>query len=486
MNVPLRRLGYVIALMLVALMMSTTAVQFFQAPSLNADARNVRTLYREYSTDRGPIVVAGESIAYSEPAESDIYAYQRHYANGPLYAHVTGYFSQVFNASTGIERYANDVLGGTSDSLLLSRIQDLFTGRQPQGGSVELTIDPAVQQAIANALGDQRGAAVAIDPRTGAILGTYSSPSFDPNVVATHDRAAADEAWNALTSDPNRPVDNRAFGTIQYPPGSTFKVVVAAAFLEQDQARGADTLVPTPATLTLPQSSSVIHNPAQASCGPTDEGPLLYALQESCNTTFVQLAMDLGWDEMNEMATALGFGQDLSIPLPVTPSTYPAVNSQAELGLTGMGQFDVKASVLQMAMVASAVANDGVLMTPYLVATERDADLAIVGATQPTVFSEPFSADTAEDLTQMMTAVVAQGTGTPAQVSGVTVAGKTGTAETGTDQHQHAWMIAFAPAENPQVAVALVLENGGHAGSGAYGGTAAGPLVASIIQAALQ
>ena len=486
MNTPLRRLGYVIALMLVALMASTTGVQFFQAPSLNADARNVRTLYREYATDRGPIVVAGESIAYSEPTEHELYSYQRIYSQGPLYAHLTGYFSVAFNSSTGLERYANDVLGGTSDSLLMSRVQDLFTGRQPQGGSVELTIDPAVQQAIADALGNQRGAAVAIDPTTGAILGAYSSPSFDPNAIATHDRAAAEEAWNALTADPNRPVDNRFAGSIQYPPGSTFKVVVAAAFLEQDQARGPDTLVPTPATLTLPQSTSVVHNPAQGSCGPSDEGPLLYALQESCNTTFVQLAIDLGWDEMNEMASALGFGRDLSIPNTITPSTYPQVASDAELGLTGMGQFEVKASVMQMAMVAAAVANDGVLMTPYLVSTERDADLAVVGTTQPTVFSEPFSADTAEDLTQMMTAVVAQGTGTPAQISGVTVAGKTGTAQTGNDQNQHAWMIAFAPAENPQVAVALVLENGGDAGAGAYGGTAAGPLVADIIRAAIQ
>ena len=486
MNIPLRRLGVVIALMLVALMLSTTGVQFFQAPSLNADARNVRTLYREYATDRGPIVVAGESIAYSEPTDHDLYAYQRIYSQGPLYAHLTGYFSTAFNSSTGIERYANDVLGGTSNSLLLSRIQDLFTGAQPQGGSVELTIDPVVQQAIADALGNQRGAAVAIDPTTGAILGAYSSPSFDPNVLATHDRTAADEAWNALSGDPNRPLDNRITGSIQYPPGSTFKVVVAAAFLEQDLTRNPDTLVPTPAQLTLPQTSSVVHDPANQACGPADEGTLLYALQESCNTTFVQLAMDLGWEEMNQMASDLGFGRDLAIPITVTPSTYPAVASDAELGLTGMGQFDVRASVLQMAMVAAAVANDGTLMQPYLVSTERDADLAVVGTTQPQVFSEPFSADTAADLTTMMTAVVANGTGTPAQISGVTVAGKTGTAQTGNDQNQHAWMIAFAPAENPQVAVALVLENGGDAGAGAYGGSAAGPLVKRVIEAALQ
>lgn len=486
MNIPLRRLGMVIGLMLLALMVSTTSVQFFQAPSLNANSLNVRTIYRQYSVDRGPIVVAGENIAWSESTGHDVFQFQRVYAPGALYAHLTGYFSVAQNASTGIERYSDAVLGGTADSLLLSRIQDLFTGRQPVGGSVELTIDPTVQQAIANALGNQAGSAVAIEPSTGAVLGMYSSPSFDPNQIAVHERALADENYNALLNDPGRPLENRATGTIQYAPGSTFKTVVTAAWLEADPTRNASSEVPTLAQLTLPGTNHVVRNPGGQACGLGDTGELEFAFANSCNTTFAELAMELGYDSLKEMTDALGFSSDLTIPLEVVNSSYPEVNGDAELALTGIGQLNVRMSVLQNAMVAAAVANDGVLMRPYLVERERDADLAVIGTTNPEVFSEPFSAETAASLTEVMIAVVNEGTGRPAQISGVQVAAKTGTAETGTDAAQHAWMIAFAPAENPQVAVALVLEHGGDLGTDAYGGSAAGPLVRDIIQAALQ
>lgn len=485
MNQPLRRLGVVIALMLVALMASTTAVQFFQAPALNADARNVRTIYREFGRDRGPIVVAGESVVTSEAVDSP-YEFLRTYNAGPLYAAVTGYFSVAFNSSTGLERYANDVLGGTADSLLLSRIQDLFTGSQPKGGSVELTLDPALQEAATAALGDQRGAVVALQPQTGAILALQSSPSFDPNLLATHDRDDAQAAWDHLLADPERPLENRATGMILYPPGSTFKVLVAAAWLELDSSRNAQSEVPTPAELQLPQSTAVIHNPGQGACGSEDTGELIYAFKESCNTTFAQFAMDLGQDQLDAMAEDFGFGQSFGVPLPISPSVFPETESDAQLAMTGLGQFDVRVSTIQMAMVAAAVANDGVLMTPYLVETVRDADVTVVDRTVPTPFSEPMSANTAEILTEMMTEVVDSGTGTPAQVSGITVAGKTGTAQTGNEDPQHAWMIAFAPAEDPQIAVAVVLENGGHAGAGAYGGSAAGPIVKALIEAGLK
>jgi len=350
---------------------------------------------------------------------------------------------------------------------------------------VELTIDPALQQVAAEALAGQRGAVVALDPTTGAVLALYSSPAFDPNTIATHDRAAATAAWDALQADPEKPLENRATGTILYPPGSTFKVIVTAAWLELDPTRDVTTQVPTPAELQLPQSTSVIRNPGGATCGGVDTNELLYAFKESCNTTFAQLAMDLGQPQLDAMTAAFGFGQDLSIPLFVTPSVYPQTASAAETALTGIGQFDVRVSTLQMAMVAAAVANDGVLMRPYLVATERDADLGVLSRTEPSVFSEPISAGTAATLTTLMEAVVASGTGTPAQVPGVTVAGKTGTAETGNEQDQHAWMIAFAPAEAPQVAVAVLLENGGRDGSAAYGGSSAGPIVRRLIQAAV-
>ncbi len=486
MNQPLRRLGILMALMLVALMVSTTSVQFFQAPTLNADSRNVRTIYREYGTDRGPIVVAGESVVYSEPVD-DPYQYQRTYASGALYAHVTGYFSTAFNSSTGIERYANDVLGGTAPSLLISRIQNLITGKQPRGGSVELTLDPELQQAAADLLGDQRGAVVALNPTTGAILALYSSPSYDPNTIATHDTEEAQAAWDALLADPERPLENRALGNILYAPGSTFKVLVAATWLELDSSRNADSEVPTLSQLQLPESDSVVYNPGKIACGESDTGPLIYAFENSCNTTFASLAMEVGHDQLAAMTAKFGFGdEDLTIPLPVIPSVYPDTDSDAEVALTGFGQFEVRVSVLQMAMVAAAVANDGVLMQPYLIQTVRDADLGVVQRTEPTVYSEPISSNTADILTEMMEAVVAEGTGTLAQVPGVTVAGKTGTAETGTDEAQHAWMIAFAPAEDPQIAVAAVLENGGSDGDQASGGGSVAPILRQLIEVALQ
>lgn len=483
MNLALRRLGTMIGVMLLALMVSTTSIQFFQASSLNTDSRNVRTIYREFGRDRGPILVGGESVAWSEPID-DVYGFQRVYDPGTLYAHVTGYFATAFNASTGIERWSNDVLGGTADSLLLSRIQDLVTGSQPQGGSVELTLDPTLQAVAADALAGQRGAVVALEPATGAILALYSSPGFDPNALASHDRAAATDAWEALLDDPDKPLENRATGTILYPPGSTFKVLVTAAWLELDPGRSATSTVPTPAQLQLPQSTAIVRNPGQGSCGSADTGELVYAFKESCNTTFAQLAMDLGDQQLAAMTADFGFGQPLDIPLYVTPSVYPETASDAEVALTGIGQFDVRVSTLQMAMVAAAIANDGVLMRPHLVATTRDADLTVISRTAPSVFSEPISAATAHELTTLMTAVVASGTGTPAQVPGVTVAGKTGTAETGNEQDQHAWMIAFAPAEAPRIAVAVLLENGGRDGSAAYGGSSAGPIVRRLVEAA--
>lgn len=485
MNQPLRRLGTFIVLMLVAVMISTTAVQFFQAPSLNADGRNVRTIYREYGRHRGPIVVDVTSIATSVETEPP-YNYQRVYDPGSPYATVTGYFSVAFNSSTGLERYANDALAGTSNSLLISRVQDLFTGRQPQGGVVELTLDPDVQKVAVDKLGSQTGAVVALNPKTGAILALHSAPTFDPNLMANQNRAEAQEAWDALTSDPNEPLENRATGTRMFAPGSTFKVITAATWLEIDEARDATSEVSTAETYQLPQSSYVVNNPGGISCGPEDTGELIYAFTNSCNTTFAEMAVEVGSEQLAAQAAKFGFGESFSMPLPVLPSVYPEPSNDAETALTGFGQWDVRATPMQMAMVAAAVANEGTLMRPYLIDTVRDADLTVVERTTPTVFSEAISEKTAATLTEMMTSVVASGTGTPAQVAGVTVAGKTGTADSGTDAAQHAWMIAFAPAEDPQIAVAVLLQNGGDAAHDAYGGSAAGPIVRALIEAALK
>ncbi|HLS02423.1 MAG TPA: penicillin-binding transpeptidase domain-containing protein, partial [Beutenbergiaceae bacterium] len=483
MNTPIRRVGFVVLVMFLALMAQTTWVQYVQADDLNADSRNARTIYREYGRDRGPIVVDGQPIAFSKKVK-DPFAYQRVYDQGELYAHVTGYFSVVFQA-TGIENATNDVLNGSDDSLLWSRIRTLVTGGEHRGGTVELTIDPRAQQAARQALGDQRGAAVAIDPKTGAILALVSTPSYDPNVLASHDTQQVNHDYEELLDREDQPLINRAIGGDQYPPGSTFKLVDVAMVLESGDY-DVDTVVDAPTLLDLPNSDRQIQNPGGAACGSDEETTLGHALTVSCNTPFAKLAMDFGAEELKEQAEAFGFGQDLSIPLRVSPSRFGDPQDDAQVAMSAIGQYDVRTTPLQMAMVSAAVANDGVLMAPYLVDTQRGADLRVSYEASPEEFSQPISSSTAETMTQMMTNVVDEGTGRPAQIPGVKVAGKTGTAQTGTEDAQHAWFTAFAPADDPQVAVAVVVENGGSLGSEATGAKVAAPIAKAIMEAVIE
>ncbi|HLS27000.1 MAG TPA: penicillin-binding transpeptidase domain-containing protein [Beutenbergiaceae bacterium] len=481
MNTPLRRLSVVVLVMFLALMGSATWVQYGQAGALNDDPRNVRTVYRDYGADRGPIVVAGEEVAYSTEVDTP-FEYQRVYTEGPLYAHSTGYFSMY--QMTGIERAATSVLSGTDDSLLWSRIRALITGSQQQGGSVELTLDPAAQQAAYDALGDQRGAVVALDPNTGAILAMVSKPSFDPNDLAVHSSSEVDETYNALVADESDPLINRAIGGSLYAPGSVFKLVDAAMLLESGDY-DPDSQVPAPVELELPQTDHVIRNPGGGPCTSEDTVTLTYALQVSCNTPFSALAMEFGEEALAEQAEAFGFGSELDIPLTVTPSTFPGDMNDAQVAMSAIGQYDVRVSPLQVAMVSAAIANDGVLMEPYLIDTERGPNLQVTSQTEPNELGEPLSASSAAQLRQMMVNVVENGTGTAGQISGVSVAGKTGTAESGTDAPQHAWFTAFAPAEDPQVAVAVVVEHGGAQGDEATGGRTAAPIAAAVMQAVM-
>ncbi len=481
MNAPVRRVFVVVMIMSLALMVSITAVQYLRAPSLNDDGRNVRALYREYGRDRGPIVVAGEPVAVSEPVD-DAFSYLRTYPKGALMAPVTGYFSLV-NGITGMERAENGVLNGTSSSLLLERIQSLFTGSQPQGGSVELTIDPAAQQAAADAFGDQVGAAVALDPKTGAVLALFSTPSFDPNVLAGHDTQAVADAYAALDADPAKPLDNRAIAGTLYPPGSTFKLVTTAALLAEGYT--ADSQVPAPDSYQLPGSTATLGNPGGERCGDGQSVTLEFALQVSCNTPFAILGVEMGDDALRAQAEAFGWGQDLDIPLVVTPSIFPEDPDAAQTAMSSIGQFDVRATPIQMAMVSAAVANGGVLMRPYLTATTRGPNLDILSQTEPSVFSTPMTEANAAELRDMMINVVENGTGFRAQIPGVQVAGKTGTAQTAEGQPPHAWFTAFAPADDPQVAVAVVVEYGGSLGNDATGSRVAAPIAKAIMEAVL-
>lgn len=487
MNVPLRRVAIIMLVMFLALMAASTWIQFVKAPDLNADSRNVRTLYREFGTNRGPILVAGEPIASSVPVD-DAFGYQRVYAQGELYAAVTGYYSVVFGR-TGIERYANDYLNGSSDALWWNRLQNLISGEDPQGSAVELTIDPAAQQAAWDALGNQRGAVVALDPSTGAILAMVSKPSFDPNTLAGHTTSEVNATYQALNATDGQPLVNKTIAGNLYPPGSTFKLVTSAAALEAGTVTP-ETEIPAPDQLQLPQTSTMLNNFGGESCSPTGTMTLSDALRISCNTAFAQLGIDLGAPALAEQAEAFGFGNPLAVPMPVTPSYFPTeiagepLNG-AQTALSAIGQLDDRVTPLQVALVSAAIANDGTLMTPYLVKQVRTPDLSVAFSAEPEKLGTPVDAQTAHELRDMMVSVVQSGTGTAAQIPGVQVAGKSGTAETVKDAAPHAWFTAFAPANDPQVVVAVIIENGGDAGSEATGGRVAAPIARAVMEAVI-
>ncbi len=481
MNDPVRRLSAVILIMFLALMTAASWIQVVSASSLNADGRNVRTLYREYGNFRGPFIIDGERIAYSAPV-ADPYNYLRSYSDGDLYAAATGYYSIVFGRS-GLEQTENQLLNGTADSLFWSRLGDLFAGREQEGASVELTIRSAIQRVARDALGDQRGAVIALDPRTGAVLAMVTSPTFDPAALATHNTSDANDAYSALLSDASGPLVNRTINGDTYPPGSTFKLVVAAAAL--DAGYTPDTQIYAPRELKLPQSTRTLRNYGGSACSPTDSMTLANALRISCNTAFASLGMSLGWGVVERKALEFGWRDEFQIPLIVTPSGLPSDIDDARTAQSSIGQYDVRATPLQMAMVSAAIANGGTLMTPYLVRNARAADLRVISESTPTAYGIPLTTAQAADLTEMMIGVVNAGSGVAARIPGVSVAGKTGTAETGRDEPPHAWFTGFAPADNPVVAVAVIVENGGNLGSEATGGRVAAPIARQVMEAAI-
>ncbi len=484
MNGPLRRLASVVGVLFACLFASTTFVQFVQAESLQDRPGNARTLYQEFGRPRGPVVVGRQAVAESvKLGDDDPYGYQRTYPGGPLYSHATGYYSVVFGA-TGMEQAATDLLSGTADQLFYRRLSDLFTGRQPEGASVELTLDPRAQRAAWDALGAQRGAVVALNPRTGDILAMVSKPAFDPDPLASHDTDAATAARQRLLDDPQRPLENRAISGRLYPPGSTFKIVTSAAALSSGQYTP-DSLVPGPATLDLPQTTADLPNNNRAPCGPNNQVRLLDALRISCNTAYGSLGLTLGADALREQSERFGFGKPLDIPLAVTPSTFPQAPNPPQTAQSAIGQFDVRVSPLQMAMVSAGIANGGEVMTPNLVRRVRSADLDVISEPSPRPFSTAVSGDVAAQLTTMMEAVVADGTGRQAQIPGVRVAGKTGTAQQGGGRSPHAWFTSFAPADDPQVAVAVVVEDGGRLGDETSGGRVAAPIAREVMEAVI-
>lgn len=482
MNAPLRRLAVVTLLLFTSLLVSTSWVQFVHADAISDGPGNTRQLFAQFGRDRGDIVAGGTAVATSTPVD-DRYGFQRTYSAPELYAGITGYYSIILGSS-GIEAAEDDVLAGTADALFYRRIQDLLTGRPPEGGVIELTIDPAVQQAAWDALGDQRGAVVALEPSTGRILAMVSKPSYDPNLLASHDLGAVQNAWRSLNDDPGRPLENRAIRGRLYPPGSVFKIVTAAAALESGRFTP-DSPIPGPAEFDLPESTSTLPNVDGRACGADDTTTLLDALRISCNTAFAWLGVELGADALRQEAADFGFGQQIDIPLSVTPSTVPDELDAPQTALSAIGQASVIVTPLQVAMLSAAVANDGVLMRPQLVDTVSAPDFSVISRPDPEEFGRAVSPGVADQLTTMMQAVVEDGTGTRAQIDGVAVAGKSGTAQTGRDEPPHAWFTSFAPVDDPRVAVAVIVENGGSLGNEASGGRVAAPIAKAVMETAI-
>ncbi len=488
MNTPLRRVATAVIAMIVLLLLNTTYIQVVSAEDYRTDPRNRRVLLDEYSRQRGQIIAGGLPVAGSTETGGQL-RFLRTYLNGPLYAPVTGYYSLRYGAG-GIENAMDSVLNGSDGRLFVRRISDLVTGRAPSGGSVELTINPAVQRAAYDALTSRgfTGAVVAIKPSTGEILAMVSTPSYDPNRLSAHGGAEQEAAWKEATS-PQRgsPLTNRAVAAT-YPPGSTFKLVVTAAALEAGRAIP-DTPLTAAAAVQLQGTTTLLRNFADQPCGAGTTATLTQALVRSCNTAFAQLAATVGENQLRKQAQALGIGQqELTIPIPVAPSTVGVIPDIASLQQSGIGQRDVALTPLQNAVIAATIANGGVRMKPQLVRNLLAPDLSGLERFAPERVDTAMSRLTASQIRAMMVAAE-NSYRNDGKINGVTIAAKTGTAEHGADPKNtppHGWYVAFAPADNPQVAIAVVVEDGGDRDLEATGGSLAAPIGRAVIGAALQ
>ncbi|MGW1268079.1 penicillin-binding transpeptidase domain-containing protein [Streptomyces sp. NPDC002491] len=484
MNKPLRRIAIFCGLLILTLLLRDNYLQYVKADSLASDTKNRRVNITRYSTPRGNIIVGGKAITGSVETTGD-YKYKRTWTNGPMWAPVTGYSSQAFGANQ-LERLEDGILSGNDDRLFFRNTLDMITGKDKEGGSVVTTLNAAAQKAAYEGLGGKKGAVAAIEPSTGKILALVSTPSYDPSKFAGSSDKDAEE-WNKVQkkNNPDDPMLNRALRET-YPPGSTFKVVTAAAALESGEVAGIDDKTDTPDPFKLPQSSSKLTNEH----GECKNASLRYALMVSCNTVFAKMADNVGNDKMIEQAAKFGFNEaELDTPVRAAESVYPKDNPPQN-ALDGIGQGSNRATPLQMAMVAAAVANDGKLMKPYMV-DQIWAKLDPLDTTEPQQLSQAMSAKTAQALQQMMQTVVEdpQGTGGKAKIDGVKVGGKTGTAQHGLNNSEkpYAWFISYAKLSDGSapVAVAVVVEDGAANRGDITGGGLAGPIARDVMKAVI-
>ena len=529
MNKSIRKVAVALAVLFAALFVNLNFVQVVKGDDYRDHPDNERVLLDEHSSPRGDIIVAGTAIAHSTKTDDD-QKYLRVYSAGPTYAPVTGFYSldaptSTFLGTTGIEAAENPVLSGDDPRLFSARLTDLLTGRNPRGGSVELTLDRATQLAAYSQLAKNvngrplRGAVVALDPTTGAVLAAVSTPSYDPNKLSSHNSAAVHRAYRIYCgvpdsvgncTNPAQPMLNRAFNQL-YPPGSTFKVVVAATALNNDLTPETHLIAPqsyypetgdTKPRACTPGDTSCVQNFDGEQCLPgSTTATLAYAFAKSCNTLFSALAVDRGLGQkIADQAKLFGFDPEtpLTIPLPVADSTVGSHADLTENGFlarTAFGQQDVRMTTLQGAMIASAVANDGILMKPYLVNRELAPDLDELSKTSPSQLSQVLDPDPARDLQTMMEGVVTapEGTGHAAAITGAVVGGKTGTADTGEklangqDAPPDSWFIGYAMVNGQaKIAVAVIVEDGGNSTSETTGGATAAPIAQQVMQAYLK
>lgn len=496
MTKQIRTLAAVILLCYVAVFVKLNQIQVVQASDYNDRPENTRAQLRDFNRPRGDIVTAdGDLAATSLDRRADL-RFQRHYPDGPLYGHITGYYSFRLG-STGVEREYNAELTGRAASLLSKQISGIFSDESSEG-DVVLTVQSQVQEVARAALGDLTGAVVALDPRDGSVLGMFSTPTFDPNDVSTNDGEIAEKVKTLLDASPEKPLLSRAYQD-RFFPGSTFKIVTATAGLETGKVTETTPDYPPVRSYTPPLTRRSLSNFGGSSCG----GTLFAILQKSCNSSFAQMAAELlGPDPMIAAAEAAGFNDtppiDLTRPaMSVYPTDFGALVSEPEgtapvyentpaLAQTGIGQNDVAATPLQMALVAAGVANEGRVMVPHVMKEIHARDGDVVERYEPRVWRDSMGPDTAETLRRAMVSVVTDGTASSVQIPGATVGAKTGTAQLGTTPpRSHAWMIAFAGPEGqpPTVAVAVMVQN--VEGNNETGGRVAGPIASEVLKAAL-
>ncbi|MFJ8627580.1 peptidoglycan D,D-transpeptidase FtsI family protein [Kitasatospora sp. NPDC093550] len=482
MNKPIRRVSIFCLVLILALMVRTNWVQGVQADSWASNKNNKRQLYDRYAHPRGNIIASGQPVTKSDFVNGLRFKYQRSWVDGPMWAPVTGYATQF--QSVGLEALEDGILSGTDDRLFFRNTLDMLTGEPKRGGDVVTTVNAKVQKAAWDAMGNKKGAVVAVDPKTGAILAMVSTPSFDPGSFAGFDGAST-KAWNDLNADPNKPLLNRALKET-YPPGSTFKLVTATAAFENGMFQGIDDATTTPEPYVLPGTTTQLKNESpQEQC---ENATVKSGMDQSCNTVFAKIGADLGKEKMRAQAEKFGFNSTIDTPVRSEASVFPDSKSLDGTAQDSIGQHDTRATPLQMAMVSAAICNNGSLMQPYLVDQERSATLTTISKHTEKQFSQAMSPATAQKMQDLMVSVVENGTGKNAKIPGVQVGGKTGTAQHGEDNAglPFAWFTSWAKAPDGQsVAVAVVVEDGSQNRDGISGGRLAAPIAKAVMQAAL-